>query len=169
MSSQPSTSKDATYTPATVYPLPKNHFYSIEYPGYISNTPESISRAVNTLGGPDRLDASIRSSLISRAKDESSEKSGNGVGATLRRGKPASDEDKVVPVELHLRPGVTYAHPIPGSIVATGNLVLKVVTRRKRKRDEDMDIDSDGAERVVSEYTAKVVGTIPKTVRFRSA
>lgn len=170
MSSERSTSKEATYTPATVHPLPKKHFYSIEYPGYISNTASSIPRAIDTLGGPDRLDTSIRSSLISRAKDDS-EKSGLSGNAIRRRAagssNTAKEEDKAIPVELNLRPKISYAHPIPGSVVGTGNLVLKVVTRRKRKRGSD-EVDVDGAKDVQPEYTAEIAGSIPRTVRFRS-
>jgi general transcription factor 3C polypeptide 5 (transcription factor C subunit 1) len=63
-------------------------------------------------------------------------------------------------VELNLRPGNPFAHPIPGDVVSTNNIVLKVVKRRRRKLN-------DGDE-LIGEYTAEAVGVVPKTVRFRS-
>jgi general transcription factor 3C polypeptide 5 (transcription factor C subunit 1) len=63
-------------------------------------------------------------------------------------------------VELNLRSGNPFAHPIPGDVVATNNIVLKVVKRRRRKLN-------DGDE-LIGEYTAEAVGVVPKTVRFRS-
>lgn len=65
-------------------------------------------------------------------------------------------------LELHLRPGNPFAHPIPGDIVATNNILLKV-TKRKRKRRHDAP--EDGA---IGEYKVDAVGVISKTVRFRS-
>ncbi|KAJ7667797.1 RNA polymerase III transcription factor IIIC subunit-domain-containing protein [Mycena polygramma] len=58
--------------------------------------------------------------------------------------------------------GNPFAHPVPGDVVPTNNLVLKVV---KRKRKNRMDSD-DGM--LQGEYTAEVVGSTSKTVRFRS-
>lgn len=65
-------------------------------------------------------------------------------------------------LELHLRPSNPFAHPIPGDVVATNNILLKV-TKRKRKRRHDTP--EDGA---IGEYKVDAVGVISKTVRFRS-
>ena len=67
-------------------------------------------------------------------------------------------------LELRLRPDAPYAHPIPGEVVPTSNVVLKVV-KRTRKRTEGDEGSGDGA---VGEYTAVAVGTVLKTARFRS-
>ncbi|KAJ7774340.1 RNA polymerase III transcription factor IIIC subunit-domain-containing protein [Mycena maculata] len=113
-------------------PVPSTAFYSIEFPGYVRTT--SVPIAVQNLGGQAALDSAFKRSA---AKSE----------ATL---------------ELKLRPGNPFAHPVPGDVVPTSNLVLKVV---KRKRKNRMDSD-DGA--LQGEYTAEIVGSTPKTVRFRS-
>ncbi|KAJ7179308.1 RNA polymerase III transcription factor IIIC subunit-domain-containing protein [Mycena filopes] len=52
--------------------------------------------------------------------------------------------------------------PLPGDVVPTNNLLLKIV---KRKRKDRMDAD-DGT--LQGEYTAEIVGSTSKTVRFRS-
>ncbi|KAJ7499127.1 RNA polymerase III transcription factor IIIC subunit-domain-containing protein [Mycena latifolia] len=118
--------------PAPERPIPATPFYSIEYPGYVR--PTSVPIAVQNLGGQAALDSAFKRSA---AKTE----------ATL---------------ELRLRPGNPFAHPVPGDVVLTNNLVLKVV---KRKRKNRMDAD-DGA--LQGEYTAEIVGSTSKTVRFRS-
>jgi general transcription factor 3C polypeptide 5 (transcription factor C subunit 1) len=119
--------------PAPEHPIPATPFYSIEYPGYVRTT--SVPIAVQNLGGQAALGNAFKRSA---AKTEGT-------------------------LELKLRPGNPFAHPVPGDIVPTNNLVLKVV---KRKRKNRMDSD-DGA--LQGEYTAEIVGSTSKTVRFRSA
>ncbi|KAF8076188.1 RNA polymerase III transcription factor IIIC subunit-domain-containing protein [Lyophyllum atratum] len=114
-------------------PLPQIPFYSIEYPGYVR--PTSVPLAVSNLGGQSTLDDAFK--------------------------RAASKQETLM--ELKLRPDQPFAHPVPGDVVATNNILLKVVKKRRRKRtDEGMD---DGA---IGEYTAEAVGIIPKTARFRS-
>ncbi|KAJ6516097.1 RNA polymerase III transcription factor IIIC subunit-domain-containing protein [Mycena sanguinolenta] len=119
--------------PAPQHPVPATPFYSIEYPGFVRTA--SVPIAVRNLGGQAALGTAFKRSA---AKTE----------ATL---------------ELKLRPGNPFAHPVPGDVVPTNNLVLKVV---KRKRKNRMEID-DGAA-LQGEYTAEIVGSTSKTVRFRS-
>ena len=115
---------------APARPLPSTSFYSVEYPGYVQTA--SVPLAVRNLGGQESLDTAFKRS--------------------------ASRTENLV--ELHLRPGNPFAHPIPGDVVSTNNILLKIVKRRRRKlNDEDEPI---------GEYTAEAVGVIPKTVRFRS-
>jgi general transcription factor 3C polypeptide 5 (transcription factor C subunit 1) len=124
--------------------LPTTHFYSIEYPGYIR--PESASKAVHSLGGQSSIDRAFR--------------------------RNAPREDSLL--ELNLRPDNPFSHPLPGDLVPTNNLLLKVV-KRKLKRPP-LPIDDDGRshnegeqeQEVVGEYTAVAIGVIPKTARFRS-
>ncbi|KAG8906954.1 tau 95 subunit of transcription factor TFIIIC, partial [Tulasnella sp. 408] len=36
--------------------LPQTSFYSVEYPGYVSETPEALAGALKTLGGQTAVD-----------------------------------------------------------------------------------------------------------------
>ncbi|CAK5276014.1 unnamed protein product [Mycena citricolor] len=115
---------------APEHPIPNRHFFSVEYPGYVRQ--ESVPIAIQNLGGQAALDNAFKR----RAKTE-----------------PAT-------LELKLRPGNPFAHPIPGDVVSTNNLVLKIVKRRRKNRMDDRG--------TVGEYTAEIVGAASKTVRFRS-
>jgi hypothetical protein len=139
MSSEPvaSTSLNNTADLAPEHPLPHNHFYSVEYPGYVR--PTSVPLAVRNLGGQASLENVFRRTT--------SKSSGT--------------------VELNLRPDNPFTHPIPGELVGTNNLLLKVVKRR-RKRREGEEATGANTDEIVGEYTAEVVGVVPKTVRFRS-
>jgi general transcription factor 3C polypeptide 5 (transcription factor C subunit 1) len=118
--------------------LPTTHFYSIEYPGYVR--PESVSKAIDTLGGQPSIERAFR--------------------------RNAPKEDSLL--ELNLRPDNPFSHPLPGDLVPTNNILLKVVKRRL-KRPPPNDGDHDGnLQAVAGEYTAVAVGVIPKTARFRS-
>lgn len=116
---------------APLRPLQHTPFYSVEYPGYVK--PESIPLVVERLGGQANLDSAFK-------------RTGSKAGSVL---------------ELNLRPGNPFAHPILGDVVPTNNIVLKVVKRR-RKQTDSMDADASG------EYTVQAVGVVPKTARFRS-
>ena len=120
--------------PAPERPLPNTHFYSVEYPGYVN--PTSAPLAIERLGGQQSIDTAFRR---------------------------ATGRDRVESLlELHLRPGNPYAHPVPGEVVPTSNIVLKVVKRKRRRQEGDL---MDGS---IGEYTVQAVGVIPKTARFRS-
>ena len=114
---------------APAYPLPQTPFYSIEYPGYVR--PTSVPLAVSKLGGQSVLDSAFKRAV---SKTE-----------TL--------------IELKLRPDQPFAHPVPGDVVPTNNILLKIVKKRRKNRLED------GA---LGEYTAEAIGVISKTARFRS-
>lgn len=113
-------------------PLPSTPFFSVEYPGYVR--PTSIPLAINNLGGQLSLDNAFK--------------------------RTATKADALL--ELSLRPGNPFAHPVPGDVVNTNNVLLKVVKRKRRRLDGDLELV------VMGEYTAEVVGVIPKTARFRS-
>ncbi|KAF7355135.1 hypothetical protein MSAN_01429100 [Mycena sanguinolenta] len=89
--------------PAPQYPMPATPFYSIEYPGFVRTA--SVPIAVRNLGGQAALGTAFKRTA---AKTE----------ATL---------------ELRLRPENPFAHPVPGDVVLTNNLVLKVVKRKRKK------------------------------------
>lgn len=119
---------------ALAHELPAAHFYSIEYPGYVH--PESVVTAVHSLGGQSSIDRAFRRS--------------------------APKEDALL--ELNLRPDNPFSHPLPGDLVPTNNILLKVVKRRLKRTPDD-----DGSHKdIIGEYTAAAVGVIPKTARFRS-
>ncbi|EKM80519.1 hypothetical protein AGABI1DRAFT_73813 [Agaricus bisporus var. burnettii JB137-S8] len=111
-------------------PLPQTHYYSVEYPGYVRST--SVPTVIRNLGGQSRIDN------------------------VFRRSTPKAE----VLLELSLRPDSLFSHPVPGDVVGTNNLVLKVTKRRKKA--------SSTQNEVPGEYKAEVVGVIPRTVRFRS-
>ena len=115
-------------------PLPAAHFYSVEYPGYVRHA--SAPLAIEHLGGQHAIETAFRR---------------------------ATGRDRVESLlELRLRPDNPYAHPIPGEVVPTSNIVLKVVKRKWKRKDV---ASGDGA---IGEYTVEAVGVVPKTARFRS-
>ena len=120
--------------PAPERVLPQLSFYSVEYPGYVQ--PASVPAAIHSLGGQSSVDRAFR-------------RSGLKSDALL---------------ELSMRPGNPFSHPIPGDVIGANNLLLKVV-KRKRKRGEGPSTSIDGT---LGEYTAEVVGIMAKTARFRS-
>ena len=98
----------------------------------------SAPLAIDRLGGQDAIDSAFRR---------------------------ATGRDRVESLlELRLRPDNPYAHPIPGEVVPTSNIVLKVVKRKRKRRDADPAY-ADGP---IGEYTVEAVGVVPKTARFRS-
>lgn len=114
---------------AAVYPLPQVPFYSIEYPGYVR--PTSVPLAMSNLGGQSALDNAFK--------------------------RAASKTETLI--ELKLRPDQPFAHPVPGDVVATNNILLRIVKKRRKNRLDDG---------YIGEYTTEVIGVIPKTARFRS-
>ncbi|KAF8592376.1 hypothetical protein K439DRAFT_1655910 [Ramaria rubella] len=120
---------------AHAYPLSQQHFYSVEYPGYVASA--SVPRAIRTLGGQACIDRAFR-----RVK---------------------RNEDLGNLVDLKFRPENPFSHPVPGDVTTTNNLLLKVVKRKRRQINSSEDILAE-----TGEYTAELVGNIPKTLRFRS-
>jgi general transcription factor 3C polypeptide 5 (transcription factor C subunit 1) len=94
--------------------------------------PTSIPHAIRTLGGQSQLESAFK-----RSKEDSL-------------------------LELNLRPGNPFAHPVTGTIVGTNNILLRVV---KRKRKQRLSFEQDGK---LGEYKVEAVGIITKTARFRS-
>lgn len=121
----------STSTSAPERPLPSTQYYSIEYPGYITSH-AAIPQAITKLGGQKSIDAAFRS-----RRDASI-------------------------LELHLRgtkESNPFQHPIPGDIVPTNHIILKVVKRRYKVRSED-GVDGD--------FVIEPVAVSHKTARFRS-
>lgn len=130
--SQTEGSHPATPDFAPSHTLPNKHFFSIEYPGYVQ--PTSVPKAVQYLGGPGCLENAFR-----------------------RGGQQARSEPLM---ELRLRPEDPFAHPIPGDVVPTNNILLRVRKRRRKHNEGEAVKEGD--------YIAEAVGVLPKTVRFRS-
>jgi general transcription factor 3C polypeptide 5 (transcription factor C subunit 1) len=110
--------------------LPQSHFYSVEYPGYVRSS--SVPAVIHNLGGQARIDN------------------------VFRRTTPKAE----VLLELSLRPDSLFSHPVPGDVVGTNNLVLKLTKRRKKC--------SSAQNEIPGEYNAEVVGVMSRTIRFRS-
>jgi general transcription factor 3C polypeptide 5 (transcription factor C subunit 1) len=109
-------------------PLPQTHFYSVEYPGYIK--PASVDYAIRTLGGQAAIESAFK--------------------------RTANKAESLL--ELNFRPDNPFSHPVPGEVVATNNLLVKVVKRKRRKLGQDGTVGA---------YTIEALGVITKTVRFR--
>ncbi|KAF8164959.1 RNA polymerase III transcription factor IIIC subunit-domain-containing protein [Crassisporium funariophilum] len=135
MDSQTTSSPVLLSSPAQEKSLPQCVFYSIEYPGYV--LPSSVSQAVQNLGGQCKVDHAFRRT---------------------------STKTQAL-LELSLRPGNPFAHPVPGDVVGTNNLLLKVV---KKKRKTTVDNPLRPADGTLGEYTAEIAGVLAKTARFRS-
>ncbi|KAI6047342.1 RNA polymerase III transcription factor IIIC subunit-domain-containing protein [Pisolithus marmoratus] len=114
-------------------PLPATQFYSVEYPGYVQ--PSSVHLALRNLGGPSSLENAFKR------------------GAAKHEGL----------LELNFRPGNPFAHPIPGDVVNTSNVLFKVTKRRRRNVDGDKSADA-----IAGDYTVEAMGVILKSARFRS-
>jgi general transcription factor 3C polypeptide 5 (transcription factor C subunit 1) len=121
------------YSEAPERQLPQIPFYSVEYPGYVRSS--TVPIAVKNLGGQTSIDNAFK--------------------------RAASKTESLI--ELALRPDQPFAHPIPGDVVGTNNILLKVVKRRRKR-----GVDRDWCDGAIGEYTAEAIGTIPKTARFRS-
>lgn len=98
----------------------------------------SVSTAIETLGGQSSID-----NVFARRK-HSSDTRGN-------------------LLDLSFRPDNPFAHPVAGEDVPTNKFLLKIRRRRLRQ----VSIDSQD-QRPKGEYTASILGTIPRSVRFRS-
>lgn len=118
--------------PAPPRPLPPIHFYSIEYPGYVKST--SVPLALERLGGQQNVERAFK------------------------RGGSKSE----CTLELSMRPGNPFTHPLPGEALPASNIVLKVVKRKLKKKS------NDGENGVIGEYRVEAVGVVAKSARFRS-
>ena len=114
--------------------LPSRHqrLVALEYPGPIN----SIEKAIDSLGGLNQIAAALNSPLL-------------------------HEDVKKPKIELKLMKGPN-GHPVPGFISETGNLVLKVVKRRRK-----MEEASTAPEVESGIYRYEVLGVAHKTVRFR--
>lgn len=117
---------------APLKPLPSTHFYSVEFPGYVQAS--SVTLAMEHLGGQSNVYAAFK-------------RTGNKSGSLL---------------ELNMRPGNPFSHPIPGDIVSTNNILLKIIKRKRRVRS------ASNTQKCTGEYIVQTMGSIPKTTRFRS-
>ena len=75
-------------------------------------------------------------------------------------------------LELSLRPGDHWAHPIPGDRTNTHRVLLKVIRRRRKQTGgtESHDLADEGAtRRDEGVYKIEVPGTVKQTVRYRGA
>jgi general transcription factor 3C polypeptide 5 (transcription factor C subunit 1) len=73
-------------------------------------------------------------------------------------------------IDLRLKDNDLFAHPPAGQTVTTHNLLLKVVRRKRKQPLDAAAASSTGADdsESLGQFTADVIGIIPKTIRFRS-
>lgn len=133
MSSSQLAASSSTYASSNApeHQIPSERFYCVDFPGYVKES--SVSRAVEHLGGQDRLNNAFK--------------------------KNASKVDSLM--ELSWRPEDPFAHPIQGSTLYANNLLLKIKKRKRRK------VDGAEVSGYKGDFTAEVIGVVPKTVRFR--
>ncbi|KAG8765670.1 General transcription factor 3C polypeptide 5, partial [Serendipita sp. 397] len=93
------------------------------------------------------------------------------ISDTFRRG---------LKIDLPLKENDPFAHPAAGQTVATQNLVLRIVKRRRRKQQVERDGSEDhmrdrgsshsgtSTKQIEGVFTAEVVGISQKTMRFRN-
>jgi general transcription factor 3C polypeptide 5 (transcription factor C subunit 1) len=122
---------------APVFALPPElaSFVAIEYPGPVNSSAASVERALDVLGGLDKVSAAIN------AKDANAS-----LVELNYSNRPLHDRN--------------FTHPILGEAVETGNLMLKVVRRRRRH-------PAPGEEAGV--YSVQVAGLVKQTIRFRGS
>lgn len=98
--------------------------------------PTSLNKALKTMGGL----SSVSQALAAPAKDNRS-------------------------LELSLNTRSPFSHPVPAHVADTGNVLMRVVKRRRKvpKRDEQGKVVEEGI------YTLTPVGVVTKTARFRGA
>ncbi|ORY40014.1 RNA polymerase III transcription factor IIIC subunit-domain-containing protein [Leucosporidium creatinivorum] len=97
--------------------------------------PTSLNKALKTMGGL----SSVSQALAAPTKDNRS-------------------------LELSLNIKNPFSHPVPAHIADTGNVLMRVVKRRRKnpKRDEQGKVVEEGI------YTIAPVGAVTKTARFRA-
>ena len=116
--------------------LSKNVLYAVEYPGYVENNTTSTGMVVENIGGLVKLSSVfVRNGLKNEA------------------------------LELNLHSSNPYCHSVPGDVVATQTILLKVTKRRQRRV---RDIDDSSSINYVGSFRVEVLGAICATVRFRS-
>lgn len=98
----------------------------------------SVSTAIETLGGQSSIDSVF-----------------------ARRKQPADTRGNLL--DLNFRPDNPFAHPVAGEDVATNKFLLKIRKRRLKQMSTDLQ-----DQRPREEYTATILGIIPRSVRFRS-
>ena len=125
--------------PKEAQPLPLHSQYYYSVEYPGYVAPTSVSSAILHLGGQASVDNAFKRIRRNEARDNL--------------------------VDLKFRPGNPFSHPVPGDVTSTNNLLLKVVKRKRRRLNAPQDAISDKVE---GEFTAEVVGNIPKTLRFRS-
>ncbi|TPX52602.1 hypothetical protein SeMB42_g01287 [Synchytrium endobioticum] len=77
--------------------------------------------------------------------------------------------DDIGRVDLRFRHQNPFAHPIPGDVVSTGNLIIKVTKRkRKIKHTDTFAAAHNACPNPYVEIQTEVIGVASKTARFRS-
>ncbi|KAL7410366.1 RNA polymerase III transcription factor IIIC subunit-domain-containing protein [Mrakia frigida] len=130
---------------APIHLIPTVSLLSVEYPGYVDTSdPDSIQRAISTMGGQPKIDYVVGSSDTSTMEVN--------YGRTTDWKQAES----------------RWRHGLLGTTVSGDKLVLRIKKRTKVR----VEVGADGIKRRVrldhGEFTTEVLGPVSKIVRFRA-
>ncbi|KAG9047485.1 tau 95 subunit of transcription factor TFIIIC [Tulasnella sp. UAMH 9824] len=156
--------------------LPQTSFYSIEYPGYVSETPEALAGALKTLGGQTALDKVFKQP---RARILDLKLRPDDLFAHPIPGEAVNSLKILAKVTRRkrrkLNPESSSNEPAP---TQPGSAAMS-----EQPEDTSMEISPDQQRLMESSanensnpnpweeepvYTTELLGTIPRTVRFRA-
>ena len=129
---------------------------SIEYPGPVS----SVTKALESVGGIDKVSQSLTHHDANDNDDErEAQQQQQQQGASAGSSAPINKSY----IELDFNKHDAFSHKIKSSTNSTGNIVIKLV-KRKRKHS----ITDDKGQLVHSGvYTMQVAGVTTRSIRFR--
>ncbi|KAG8891122.1 tau 95 subunit of transcription factor TFIIIC [Tulasnella sp. 332] len=177
------TEDQVSYEVAPSLPLPRTSFYSVEYPGYVSSSPEAFAGALKTLGGQTSVDKVFKKprakilDLNLRPDDlfahpipgESVHSSKVLLKITTRKRRKKASH----PADSELSPSVH------GQVWPSRPDSTSVVLQPEEMMISDVaTVDNSGKEKIPIAgntndwedpiFTAEALGIISKTVRFRA-
>ncbi|KAG8977140.1 tau 95 subunit of transcription factor TFIIIC, partial [Tulasnella sp. 427] len=168
--------QDSESSTALSRKLPQTSFHSIEYPGYVSETPQALEGALKTLGGQTAVDKVFRQP---RTRVLDLKLRPDDIFAHPISGEAVSTLKVLVKVTKRKR-RLRVAEPSGNEPLSTTDEVRNAVPEASASPIEvDADIGkqptSDASERINPTpweeepgYTTELLGTIPRTVRFRA-
>ncbi|KAG8953739.1 tau 95 subunit of transcription factor TFIIIC [Tulasnella sp. 424] len=152
--------------------LPQTSFYSIEYPGYVSETPEALSGALKTLGGQasvDKIFKQPRSRVLDlklRPDDLFAHPiPGEAVNSLkilvqVTRRKRRKRDPEVPPNEPTSNQPEPHGESDAGMEVDAGQEIPTTPSSKENPNPNPWEEEPM--------YTTELLGTIPRTVRFRA-
>lgn len=170
--------EEHTPTTATSRRLPQTSFYSIEYPGYVSETPEALASALKTLGGQAAVDKVFKQP---RSRILDLKLRPDDLFAHPIPGEAVNSLKILVKVTRRKRRKVNPESSSNDPASTQPDLAVDAksgqsqAARVEIATDEEGRLESSANENTNSNpweeepvYTAELLGTIPRTVRFRA-